>query len=40
MNEQVQQLDEEEVELRELTEEELDLVGGGRKKVGGGRTPN
>ena len=37
MNEQVQQLDDEVVELRELTEEELDLVGGGLKKVGGQR---
>ncbi len=33
MNEPIQQLDVEEVEIRELTEEELDLVGGGWVKA-------
>lgn len=40
MNQKLQPAQEEEVEIRELTEEELELVGGGLKKVGSGRTPH
>jgi hypothetical protein len=33
MNEVIQQLDDEEFEIRELTEEELELIGGGNHKL-------